>query len=326
MHLKDLDVSRLPRNTKETVWLEVAQRADGGHWKLPFLYVTGSTVGPILLVLAAVHGDEYEGVEAIPRIFRRLTPDDLCGTLLMVPICNVPAYGTATRNSTIDGKNLARVFPGDAHGTITEQIACFLTEKLLKSADFLIDLHSGGIAARIPTLIGYIRSDDERGKRTLAGAEAFGTSVMWGHPLPVPPGRSLTVATDLGIPALYTEAPGGGFSRTEDVRCFTTGVLNVMKHLNMLEGKPQLQPVTHHLLGDGNLDNVITTPVAGYFRAEVDLLEYVNVGQQLGTICNAFGDVLAEITTEQAGVIIMLRRIHRVHPGNGLIHVTQRLK
>ena len=172
MHLKDLDVSRLPRNTKETVWLEVAQRADGGHWQLPFLYVTGSTVGPILLVLAAVHGDEYEGVEAIPRIFRRLTPDDLCGTLLMVPICNVPAYGTATRNSTIDGKNLARVFPGDAHGTITEQIACFLTEKLLKSADFLIDLHSGGIAARIPTLIGYIRSDDERGKRTLAGAEA----------------------------------------------------------------------------------------------------------------------------------------------------------
>ena len=142
MHLKDLDVSRLPRNTKETVWLEVAQRADGGHWQLPFLYVTGSTVGPILLVLAAVHGDEYEGVEAIPRIFRRLTPDDLCGTLLMVPICNVPAYGTATRNSTIDGKNLARVFPGDAHGTITEQIACFLTEKLLKSAGFLIDLHS----------------------------------------------------------------------------------------------------------------------------------------------------------------------------------------
>lgn len=191
MHLKDLDVSRLPRNTKETVWLEVAQRADGGHWQLPFLYVTGSTVGPILLVLAAVHGDEYEGVEAIPRIFRRLTPDDLCGTLLMVPICNVPAYGTATRNSTIDGKNLARVFPGDAHGTITEKIACFLTEKLLKSADFLIDLHSGGIAARIPTLIGYIRSDDERGKRTLAGAEAFGTSVMWGHPLPVPPGGAL---------------------------------------------------------------------------------------------------------------------------------------
>lgn len=326
MHLKDLDVSRLPRNTKETVWLEVAQRADDSHWKLPFIYITGSTVSPILLVIAAIHGDEYEGVEAIPRIFRKLIPEDLSGTLLMVPICNIPAYETATRNNIIDGKNLARVFPGNAHGTITEKIAYFLTEKLLKPADFLIDLHSGGIAASIPTLIGYIHSNDKRGKRALAGAEAFGSSVIWGHPLPVPPGRSLTVATDLGIPALYTEALGGGLAREEDVRCFTTGILNVMKHLNMIEGEPQLQPVTHHLFGDGNLDNVITAPVAGYFRTEVTLLENVNAGQQLGTICSAFGEILAKITTEHTGIIIMLRRIHRVHSGDGLIHITQRLE
>lgn len=326
MHLKDLDVSRLPRNTKETVWLEVAQRADDSHWKLPFIYITGSTVSPILLVIAAIHGDEYEGVEAIPRIFRKLIPEDLSGTLLMVPICNIPAYETATRNNIIDGKNLARVFPGNAHGTITEKIAYFLTEKLLKPADFLIDLHSGGIAASIPTLIGYIHSNDKRGKRALAGAEAFGSSVIWGHPLPVPPGRSLTVATDLGIPALYTEALGGGLAREEDVRCFTTGILNVMKHLNMIEGKPQLQPVTHHLFGDGDLDNVITAPVAGYFRTEVALLENVNAGQKLGTICSAFGEVLAKITTEHTGVVIMIRRIHRVHSGDGLIHITQRLE
>ena len=323
---EEIDVSKLSRNTKETSWLKVTRRADGGHWELPFLYVTGPTVGPTLLVLAAVHGDEYEGVEAVPRIFRSLTPGDLCGTLLMVPICNVPAYGTATRGSTIDGQNLARVFPGDKHGTITEQIAYFLTEKLLKPSDFLIDLHSGGITARIPTLIGYIHSDDERGQRALAGAKAFGVSIMWGHPLPVPPGRSLTVATNLGIPALYTEAAGGGYARPEDVRCFTNGVLNVMKHLDMLEGEPQLQPVTHHLIGNGNLDEVITTPVAGYFRSEVDLLESVSTGQQLGTICNAFGDILARITSQQSGIVIMLRRIHRVHPGDGLVHVTSRLE
>ena len=303
---EEIDVSKLPRNTKETSWLKVTRRADGGHWQLPFLYVTGPTVSPTLLVLAAVHGDEYEGVEAVPRIFRSLTPGDLCGTLLMVPICNVPAYGTATRGSTIDGQNLARVFPGDKHGTITEQIAYFLTEKLLKPSDFLIDLHSGGITARIPTLIGV--------------------SIMWGHPLPVPPGRSLTAATNLGIPALYTEAAGGGYARPEDVRCFTNGVLNVMKHLDMLEGEPQLQPVTHHLIGNGNLDEVITTPVAGYFRSEVDLLESVSTGQQLGTICNAFGDILARITSQQSGIVIMLRRIHRVHPGDGLVHVTSRLE
>ena len=77
---------------------------------------------------------------------------------------------------------------------------------------------------------------------------------------------------------------------------------------------------------DGNLDNVITAPVAGYFRTEVTLLENVNAGQQLGTICSAFGEILAKITTEHTGIIIMLRRIHRVHSGDGLIHITQRLE
>ncbi|MCX6045436.1 MAG: succinylglutamate desuccinylase/aspartoacylase family protein, partial [Chloroflexi bacterium] len=30
------------------------------------LYVTGHEPGPTLVVTAAVHGDEYEGIEAIP--------------------------------------------------------------------------------------------------------------------------------------------------------------------------------------------------------------------------------------------------------------------
>ena len=58
----------------------------------------------------------------------------------------------------------------------------------------------------------------------------------------------------------------------------------------------------------------------------MDLLEDVNVVQQLGTIRNVFGDVLVKIITEQAGVLIMQRRIHRVYPGDSLIQVTQRLE
>ena len=65
---------------------------------------------------AAVHGDEYEGVEAIPQIYARVSPAELQGTLLLVPVCNVPAYETSQRSSPVDGLNLARVFPGDANG------------------------------------------------------------------------------------------------------------------------------------------------------------------------------------------------------------------
>ena len=325
MRFQELDISQLPRDSKASTWLEVGPRADGGDWRLPFLYVIGATPGPTLLVLGAVHGDEYEGVETIPEVFRRIVPDALRGALLMVPICNVPAYESVLRSSPIDGLNLARVFPGDSNGTITQRIAYWITQKLIKPADFVIDLHSGGVTAEIPSLIGFTQSDNELGRRSRAGALAFGASVIWEHPPPMPPGRTLSAATDLGVPAIYTEASGGGYAHPSDVDCFTTGAVNVMKHLDMLDGQPQIQLVTHHLSGDGNMDSVISTPAAGYFRSDVALLDEVSVGQRLGTVRDPFGEIVAEITTENAGIVIMLRRIHRVHVGDNLAHVTGRL-
>jgi predicted deacylase len=322
MHFQDLDIPNLPRNHQVTDWLDVATRADGSLWRLPFMVITGAKKGPVLLVTAGVHGDEYEGVETIPRVFAQIQPEALQGTLLMIPICNMPAYESAQRSSPIDGLNLARVFPGDQHGTITQQIAYWMTEKLLTHADFFIDLHSAGIAYNIPTLIGYRHSSDELGKRSRAAAEAFGAPIIWGHPLPVPPGRSISAASDLGVPSLYTEAPGGGYTRPEDVTCFTNGVINVMKHLGMLPGTPQPQPTTHHLLGDGNLDTVISASVSGYFQARVGLLDEVKQGENLGVIQDFFGQTIAEITADRDGVVIMLRRLHRVHVGEGLIHLT----
>lgn len=326
MQFCEFDLPTLPSGQKETSWLEVAVRADGGVWRLPLLYVTGQRPGPTLVVTAAVHGDEYEGVEAIPQIFQQTEPTDLRGKLVMMPVCNMPAYEAATRSSPIDGLNLARVFPGDSNGTITQRIAHWITAKLLTHADFYIDLHSGGATYNIPTLIGYVHDAGEMGQRSQAGAQAFGAPVLWGHPLPVAPGRTVSAATDLGVPWLYTEAPGGGYARPDDVACFVQGVRNVMCWLTMLDGVPQPRPMTHHLFGDGNLDQVIDATVAGYFRATVNLLDPVVAGQRLGVVCDLFGQVIQEVTADQAGVVIMLRRFHRVHVGDGLAQITSVLR
>ncbi len=322
LHFRDFSVSALAHGQKACAWLAVASRADGSQWQLPVLYVTGDQPGPTLVVTAAVHGDEYEGVETIPLVFAQVEPATLRGTLVMLPVCNMPAYETAQRSSPIDGLNLARVFPGDEHGSITPRIAYWITQKLLGAADFYIDLHSGGAAYNIPTLIGYIRDQGALGQASLAGARAFGAPILWGHPLPLAAGRTVSAATDLGVPSLYTEAPGGGFAQPDDVACFTTGVLNVMQHLGMLGGAPQPWPLQHHLFGDGNLDSVIAADVAGYFRAEVALLAVVKTGDRLGTIRDFFGNILQTVVADQDGIVIMLRRFHRVHVGDGVAHLT----
>ena len=322
MHFKEFDISKLPPGKKSTGWLEVASRADGGSWRLPLLYVKGTAKGPTLVVTAAVHGNEYEGVEAVPRIFNQVDPGALKGTLVMIAVCNMPAYEAGIRSSPIDGLNLARVFPGDPEGTITQRIAYWLAHRLIQPADCFIDFHSGNEDFDIPTLVGYLHGEDALGRQAQAAARAFGAPVLWGHPPPVPPGRSVSAANSFGVPWLYTETPGGGRSTPEDVTCYVEGAINVMKHLEMLPGEPQPRPVTHHLIGDGNLDVVISAPAAGFFKSEVDLLEEVRAGQRLGTIRDFFGQTKAEVVTQRNGRVILLRKRPRVEVGAGLAQVT----
>lgn len=326
MHFRDFEIVALPRNYEMMDWLEVAPRDDTSMWRLPLMVVAGAKHGPTLVVTAGIHGDEYEGMQAIPHIFSKISPQELRGTLVMLPVCNKPAYEVCQRNSPIDDLNLARVFPGNEHGTITQQIAFWITKKLLKDADFFIDLHSAGVAYNIPTLIGYIHSSDMLGQRSHEAAKAFGAPIMWGHPLPIPHGRSISAATDLGVPSLYTEAPGGGYARVEDVDCFVNGVVNVMKHLNMLSGSLQRLPTTHHLLGDGNLDTVISASVKGYFQVLVNLLDVVKQGDRLGKILDDLGQEVEEILAPRDGVVIMIRRFHYVDIRDGLIHLTNDYK
>ncbi len=323
MHIRDFDPHSLLRGEKLRARLDIAPRADGGVWQFPFLSVTGESDGPTLLVLAGVHGDEYEGIVAIPQLYEQIEPDHLNGTLLMVPVCNVPAYEGAQRSSPIDGLNLARVFPGQRDGSITQQIAYWICEKLLRHADFMIDLHTGGIAYELPLLVGYVHDESAYGQASLAISRAFGAPILWGHPPPVPPGRSLTAAYDHGVPCTYTEAPGGSGIDPQVAGCFLSGVFNVMKHLGMLQGDLDQQPLTHHLVGHGDLDSVIETPVAGLFQREIGMLDLVEPGQRLGAIRDETGDILAEIVARQAGIVIMLRGLPRVEAGDGIAHLAQ---
>ena len=321
MIVDKLDVVALGKGSKHAGWLTVASRPDGGDWRLPFLCVRGRQDGPTLVVVAGVHGDEYEGVEAIPHVFGQLEPNNLKGDLLMVPICNMPAYEAILRSSPIDGLNLARVFPGIPDGSITHRIAASVRENLIRQADFFIDLHSGGITYNIPTLVGYAHDEGDLGQRSLQAAKVFGAHILWGHPLPLPKGRTISTAVGLGIPCIYTEAPGGGIARPEDVACFGNGLLNVMKWMDMLTGDPEPSSIDHHFVGKGNLDQVVSAPLAGYFRPKVHLLEGVTKGQLIGVIQDFFGDTIHKTYADADGHIIMLRRLHRVQVGDGLVHI-----
>lgn len=309
--------------TRGSFALPITRLPDGSELLLPVLAAAGAGDGPTLVVLAGVHGDEYEGIRAIPLLLRAFDPGVLRGRLIAVPVCNVPAFRTATRNSPIDGLNLARVFPGDAAGTITQRIAYVLTEQIIANASLLIDLHSAGIAYSMPTLVGYSFTQSALGRASYDAAAAFGCDVLWGHPPdPQATGRTISAAEALGIPWIYAEAAGGGRTRPEDVQCYVDGVLNVMRRLRMLPQTPEPRKPRYHLLGAGNTDDGVRVAQSGYFVSHVALLETVRAGQIIGGVLDFNGETIEQISAPRDGRVVMLRGIPMVHAGEGVFLLT----
>ncbi|WP_420872064.1 M14 family metallopeptidase [Cohnella rhizosphaerae] len=119
-------------------------------------------------------------METILRLYERLAPEELAGSLVMLPIANPYAYRAGTRISPDDDMNLARVFPGKPDGTVTERLACTLHD-LIAGSDFFLDLHSGGTHYAVAALAGYYHDPDSAfGRRCRAAAEAFGSPPAMG--------------------------------------------------------------------------------------------------------------------------------------------------
>ena len=303
----------VPRGTKAAVDLEV-----GDGLLLPVLVVRGAEAGKTLVVTAAVHGDEYEGVRAIFEVNEELDPAQMKGDLLAVPAANPPAFWNGTRVSPLDDGNLARVFPGAPNGSPTERIAYWLGKAILSRADFYLDLHSGGVKWQMPAMVGFHAHD----QRAREAAGIFGANVVWAHPT-VPPGRTVSFATARGIPWLYTEMRGGGRIHSEDLLLCKNGIRNLMGHLGILPTKPPRARIEWRLLGDGNIDLGLAPSRRGFFIADVALLERVRKGQSLGRLLDLHGKVMESYAAPRDGVVALVRQFPVVEPGEPLLLITE---
>jgi predicted deacylase len=247
----------------------------------------GVADGPHVLVTAGIHGDEHEGVVALQKL--AADPFGLdAGCLTIVPIVNESAYADGCRMGS-DGLDLARVFPGDSAGSHTERIAASLS-RLIATTDLYIDLHSGGMRLVMEPLVGYMLvSGDEVVARQRAMARAFGLSTVWGTSQDLP-GRSLSVARDAGVAAIYAEYLGGGRCSDEGVNAYHQGCLNVLAWAGMIPGSVPDNVVKRHVEdsrpGSGHLQTQHRSPVNGGWKAlpalgaelqKGDLLGYVHV-------------------------------------------------
>ncbi|MEE6282877.1 succinylglutamate desuccinylase/aspartoacylase family protein [Georgenia sp. MJ170] len=289
--------------------------------------VGGHAPGPVVAVLGGVHGDELEGVLAARVIIdrlRALAPGRLRGTVRVAAPAHPAAWEAGTRTSPIDGLNLARVFPGSADGSPTEQVAAHLTERVIAGADLLIDLHSAGLGFDMPLMVGYHTGPDPVCVRSAEAAEVFGAPFRWEHPHSVP-GRSLSAAAALGVPSIYVEGRGGGQVRRRELDCYVDGVLRVLHLLGVVDDGPAPALEPEVVRGDGNTDGGVEATVAGFFVTSAGVGEQVTAGQVLGEVVDERGQVLATVTSPRGGIVMLTRRHAAVTAGDTLAIVAEKV-
>ena len=204
---------------------------------VPALEFTGTSDGPLLTVLAGVHGCEYAPMAALRAWAGRLAARELRGRVVAVPVLNLPAF--RARSPFVvpdDGKNLNRCFPGDPSGSLAERLAYDTFTKVIKGSDALIDMHAGDMVEALQPFALYDAGQAQARAADLASAYGLGY-VIRQEPGPerAVGGTTSAAAAEIGIPAIIAEAGGCGLVTQAAVDAHVRGLNRVLALLGMAE-------------------------------------------------------------------------------------------
>jgi predicted deacylase len=286
--------------------IQVPPRSGDEGTSIPVSVINGARPGPVLALVAGVHGMEYPPILALQNLLKSIDPATLSGTVIMVHVANMPSFlGRTIYYSPIDKHNLNRVFPGRADGTISERIADVITREVIERATHVVDLHCGDGNESLRPYSYWITTGTAEVAR--AGRElalAFGMDhIIVDRERPSDPDASIylsNTAITRGKPALTIESGGMGQSDAESIAQIERGVSGVLKHLGMRSDGPA--PITAPLFLEHS--EVLRSNFTGLFYARVEKGQTVAEGTVIGHVTDFHGKILEEIKAPLAGEVL----------------------
>ncbi|AKR44655.1 M14 family metallopeptidase [Methylophilus sp. TWE2] len=299
-----------------------------GKTALPITVIHGQFSGPVLTLTAGIHGDEFPAIFALQQLARTIQPDQLHGTLILIHLANLEGFhGHRIALSPVDEKNLNRVFPGKADGTLTEQIAYFMTEQIISKTDYLLDIHSGSAnQTLLPHVYSPVMHQAPLDEKTLAFAKSLGVpQIVLYDERPHDPAHSISypnTAQTRGKPGLTLEVGQLGQRSAEDSALILQACLNALRHLGMLDAsalnasakaaataQPKSAPVFYRKLV------AVRSTVTGIFYPLVKVGDAVASGQAVGRVENYFGQPLETLYAPVAGTVLMQKETPPIRQG-----------
>lgn len=310
------------RGQKVNGTIEVPAGVDAGL-SIPVTVVNGSKPGPVLAIVAGSHGTEYASIIALERVIAMLNPADVAGTVIIVPLINIPSFEQKLPHlNPVDKKSMNRFYPGKIDGTQTERASFLITKHVVEVCDHLIDLHGGDLDESLRPYSYWTKTGNE--KQDQISREmvlAFGLDhIIISADRPKDPQASRyleNTATTRGKPSITAEAGHAGTVEPDDVNALVDGCLNVMRYLKMLPGTAAKveNPVWIEKIA------TLASEQTGIFYPLVKRGTYVQQGMKIGYVTDYHGNPTFEARAPASGVVLYICAVPSMTKGATIANI-----
>ena len=293
----------------EKVELNIGELCDGSPLTLKGLFIEGME-GPIVALASSVHGIEVNGFEVMRLLYNFIVKEErLRGGFLLLPMVNSWAVALRSIVTPLDSMNLNRVFPGRPTGTLSERLA-YAISRALRDFDvkYLIDFHGGGYCCESTP---HGAAVDVGNKRVLSEAMEMAKYIGFKYlailrKVKLEEELRLKATLDssamrMGIPSIIADFGSWGY-QLNYINEVVEGILNMLKHIGVLEGKAKEHenPIIVERVW-------VRANKGGMFYPKAKLLMEVKEGDVLGVILNSFFEETEEVKSPSQGVILLIR-------------------
>lgn len=298
---------------RKSISLDVAKLYTHTRLDLVAEVIHGKRSGPILLVSAAIHGDEINGVEICRQLLKHKSLERIKGTLVIVPVVNI--FGFIHRSRYLpDRRDLNRCFPGTSEGSVGGRAAYLFRTEILNQCTHAIDLHTGAVhRSNLPQIRANL---DNQEVETMS--RSFGAPVIIDSK--VRDGSLRECADKKGIPIILYEAGEALRFDLPAIKAGVQGIINVMRSLEMLPAtrrKTTLSPVI------ARSSYWVRADLDGMCMFVAQLGQLVEAGEVLALISSPFSTEEYKVLSKTSGVIIGKNNIPLVNEGDALFHIAK---
>ncbi|MFK7810668.1 MAG: succinylglutamate desuccinylase/aspartoacylase family protein [Saprospiraceae bacterium] len=292
--IQELKISDAPIGAISRYWLHIATDGMGVSIKIPIIVARGNKDGKVLGLTAAVHGNELNGIPVIQRLFKEIDVSQLNGTIVGVPVVNVPSLLRKKRRF-IDGTDLNHIMPGKEDGNVSSVYAWRFVNRVVKQFDFLVDLHTAS-NGRVNSY--YVRAD-------------MGNSIVKKMALlqnaqiivnnPPSDGTLRGAADEMNIPAITLEVGNPNTFQKGLIRDGLTGLHNLLGYMKMIDCEVEDHDEETVLCKKSYW---IYSDTGGILTTFPKVTDLVKKGDVIATMRNMFGDLVKEYLAPEDGIVI----------------------